>query len=513
MIFTIKQEDFKRKARYVAGGHTTEAPAMLTYSSVVSRETVRIALTMAALMDLEVKTSDIEGAYLTAPCAEKIYTVAGPEFGPALQGQRAIIVRSLYGLKSASSAFRNLLADCMRQMGYEPCKADADLWMKPMVRPSDGQEYYAYILLYVDDALVVHHDAEAELHRLDKFFHMKDGSIGNPDMYLGAKLRKMTLPNGVEAWTMSPAKYVQHAVKNVEEYLQENFGGRKLPPRASSQFPANYAPELDDTPELGSDQSSFYQSQVGVLRWIVELGRVDIITAVSKLASHSALPREGHLEAMFQLFAHLKCRHNARMAFDPCYPEIDMSVFKICDWKNFYGNLKEAIPVDAPPARGKEVEIRMFVDSDHAGDKLTRRSRTGFIIYVNMAPIIWVSKKQPTIETSVFGAEFVAMKHGMETLRGLRYKLRMMGIPIEGPSYIYGDNMSVIHNTQRPESTLNKKSNSICYHAMRESVAMGESLTGHVSTHENPADIATKVLPGGQKRDHLTGLVLYDIVD
>ena len=67
MIFTIKQEDFKRKARYVAGGHTTEAPAMLTYSSVVSRETVRIALTMAALMDLEVKTSDIEGAYLTAP--------------------------------------------------------------------------------------------------------------------------------------------------------------------------------------------------------------------------------------------------------------------------------------------------------------------------------------------------------------------------------------------------------------------------------------------------------------
>ncbi len=87
------------------------------------------------------------------------------------------------------------------------------------------------------------------------------------------------------------------------------------------------------------------------------------------------------------------------------------------------------------------------------------------------------------IETSVFGAEFIAMKQGMEALRCLRYKLQMMGVSVSGPSYIYGDKMFVIHNTQWPESTLKKKSNSVCYHAMRESVAMGESLTGHISTH------------------------------
>ena len=132
---------------------------------------------------------------------------------------------------------------------------------------------------------------------------------------------------------------------------------------------------------------------------------------------------------------------------------------------------------------------------------------------MNGAPIVWHSKRQSTIETSVFGAEFVAMKVGMETLRGLRYKLRMMGVQISGPSFIYGDNMSVVHNTQRPESMLKKKSNSICYHAIRESVAMGESLVGHISTHENPADIATKVLPGGQKRNHLIGKVMYDLTD
>ena len=155
----------------------------------------------------------------------------------------------------------------------------------------------------------------------------------------------------------------------------------------------------------------------------------------------------------------------------------------------------------------------MFVDSDHAGDKLMRRSRTGYVIYLNMAPIVWFSKKQSTIETSIFGAEFVAMKQGMEALRGLRYKLRMMGVELSGPSHIYGDNMSVIHNTQRPESVLKKKSNSVCYHAVREAVAMGECLTGHISTNENPADLCTKVIYGGQKRDHLVGLMLYDIAD
>ena len=264
---------------------------------------------------------------------------------------------------------------------------------------------------------------------------------------------------------------------------------------------------------MNAEDATYFQYQISILRWTCELGRIDIITEISLLASHLALPREGHLEAVYHIFAHLRDRHNARMCFDPTYPKIDMNDFKECDWKTFYGDAKEAVPPGAPEARGKEVDLRLYVDSDHAGEQLTRRSRTGFFIFLNMAPVIWFSKRQPTVETSVFGAEFVAMKNGMETLRGLRYKLRMMGVQLSGPSFAYGDNMSVIHNTQRPESMLRKKSNSICYHAIRESVAMGEMLTGHVSTHHNPADIATKVLAGGQKRDYLCGLVIHDLTD
>jgi hypothetical protein len=154
----------------------------------------------------------------------------------------------------------------------------------------------------------------------------------------------------------------------------------------------------------------------------------------------------------------------------------------------FYGNVEEVIPPDMPPPLGKDVDLCMMVDSDHAGDKRTRCSHTGFIMFGNLAPVIWLSKQQATIETSVFGAKFVAMKHGIEMLRGLRYKIRMIGVPLSRPTYVYGDNKSQVTNSSRPESTLKKKCNSICYHAIRESVAMGETLLTHIRTGDNLAD-------------------------
>ena len=511
MVFDIKQEDFRRKARLVAGCHTTEAPATITYASVVSRESVRIALLLAALNDVEVKTADIENAYITAPNAEKIYTVLGPEFGSEA-GKKAFVVRALYGLKSAGASFRNHLADCMRHLGFTPCLADPDLWMLATEK-EDGTAYYAYVLLYVDDVMVIHHDAMSVLARLDKYFKMKPGSMGDPNMYLGATLKQMWLENGTRAWANSPAKYVWASVENVQKYLKDlGYERWKLPSKCTDPFPKDYEPEMDDSEILTAELASWYASLIGMLRWMVEIGRVDIITEVSMLSSHMAMPREGHLEAVLHVFGFLKIKYNSRMCFDPTVPPCDERAFKDCDWKQFYGDVEEAIPSNAPEPRGKKVHLRMYVDSDHAGKKRTRRSCTGFFVFINSALIQWVSKKQATIETSVFGAEFVAMKLGMESLRGLRYKLRMMGVPIFGPSLIYGDNMSVIHNTQRPESTLKKKSNSIAYHAVRESVAMGESLTGHVGTNSNPADLATKVLYGKKRRDMVLKL-LYNIYD
>ena len=104
------------------------------------------------------------------------------------------------------------------------------------------------------------------------------------------------------------------------------------------------------------------------------------------------------------------------------------------------------------------------------------------------------------------------MKTGIETLRGIRYKLRMMGVEIDGPIYIYGDNQSVINNTSKPESVLKKKSNLICYHFVREAIAMKECLTTHIPTLRNFADMLTKVLYGKKRKDLVHG-VLHFIYD
>ena len=108
----------------------TETTKCMTYSSVVGRETVRIALTIAALNYLQVKSGDVINAYVTAPCSEKIWTVLGKEFEKD-QGKKAIIMRAFYGLKSSGAAFHAHLADCMRSMGYTSCRGDNYLWMKP----------------------------------------------------------------------------------------------------------------------------------------------------------------------------------------------------------------------------------------------------------------------------------------------------------------------------------------------------------------------------------------------
>ena len=180
----------------------------------------------------------------------------------------------------------------------------------------------------------------------------------------------------------------------------------------------------------------------------MELSCVDIHTEVSMLASQMALPHEGHLDMIFRVFTYRKTKHSSRLVLNPSYPELYYNVFPDHDWSSMYGDVKEAIPPDAPTAHGIEVDICLFVDSDHASDKLTYQSHTGFFIFLNSTLILRKSKKQPMTETFIFVAEIVAMKHGIEMLCGLCYKLQMMGVPLSSPSYIYGDNMSVIHNMQ-----------------------------------------------------------------
>jgi len=507
LIFDVRMT-LERKARWVKDGHKTPEPDWSTYAGVVSRESIRIALTYAALNDLPVCGADIQNAYLQAPSSEKHYVICGPEFGLENVGRIAIIVRALYGGKSAGADYWRHVRKAMDELKFTSCPADPDVWMRPGIR-HDGSNYWQYVLLYTDDILAIMEDPETFLrNELSQIFTLKEKSIGPPTQYLGNKVSQVTLENGLKCWSFSSSQYVQNAIKNVEDHLRRN--GEKLPTRVKSPWSTNYRPEIEITPELGPIKASYYQSLVGILRWIVELGRVDIGMEVSAMASMMALPRQGHLKQLYHMFAFLKLKHNGVMVFDPTIPELDVSKFPREDWSAAaYGDCSEETPQNAPMPRGNGMMMRAFVDSDHAGDVTTRRSRTGFMIYLNSSPIYFFSKKQTSVETSSFGSEFVAMKQCCEYIRGLRYKLRMMGIPVDGPTYIFGDNQSVLANTSFPHSTLKKKSSSIAFHFVREGVAKDEWRTTYLRTDMNPADMLTKSLPGGEKRNRFTSYVLH----
>ena len=506
MIFDVKM-DFTRKARFVAGGHVTDPPTTLTYSSVVSRDSIRIAFLIAALNDIDILAADVGNAYLNAPTREKVYSTAGKEFG-SKAGSTIIIVRALYGLKSSGAAWRSHLAETLHGMNFTSSLADPDVWYRAAVKPDSGFKYYEYVLIYVDDILALSHRPQDIMKTLGGLYRLKENSVERPKRYLGATIKEWRFPEDTTKvrWGMSSEQYVQEAIRTVE--LELSKVGRTLKNKASTPLTSGYRPELDVSPLLDEDGANYYMNLIGILRWAVELGRIDIHVDVALLASFLMQPRKGHLEQVFHIFAYLKQHKRSTMVFDDTPVDWDESAFQKHEWTDFYKDAKEAIPLNAPEPRGNAVQINCFVDADHAGNRVTRRSHTGVLIFVNRAPILWFSKAQNTVETSTFGSEFVAMRIATELIEGLRYKLRMFGIPLDGPANVFCDNQSVVLNTTLPSSTLKKKHNAIAYHRVREAVAAETIRIAKVSSEKNVADLLTKPLPG-PKLHAFAQMILY----
>jgi len=191
MIFDVKC-DFTRKARFIAGGHWTEVPTQLTYSSVVTRDSVRIAFLIAALNNLEILAADVGNAYLLAPAREKVPITAGPEFGPNNIRKTVLVVHAMYGLKSSGAAWHAKFSETLRDMGYLPTYSDPDVWYRPATK-NNGFEYYDYILVYVDDILVVSAELMPIMKTIQQAYRLKE-TTAPPTDYLGAKIKTWSIP-------------------------------------------------------------------------------------------------------------------------------------------------------------------------------------------------------------------------------------------------------------------------------------------------------------------------------
>ena len=230
------------------------------------------------------------------------------------------------------------------------------------------------------------------------------------------------------------------------------------------------------------------------------------------MSAYQASPRKGHLEEAVRIVVYLSKNPKLTLYFDPDRAKVDEGIFEANStpeqFRDIYRDAKEEMPPRQPQPLGKSIKILAFVDASHAINKVSKRSQTGFVIFINRSPIIWYSKRQNTVEASTFGSEFIAMRICMEYIVSLRYKLRMFGIPIDGPADVLCDNNSVVLNTSKLESTLNKKHNALAYHSVRWSVAANIMRVGKVHTSENIADAFTKRL-SVQKRKTLFDLWTY----
>ena len=483
--------DLRRKCRLVLGGNFTEAiDRDEIFSGVIGSESVRLGFLAAEIHSLDCCVADVGNAFLNGLTREKRFIVAGPEFGPTLQGKRLVVYKSCYGLKTSAARFHEHLATKLRKMGFRPSRADNDLWIK---HSADGS--YDFIATYVDDLAVWSKDPMSIIQTLKADYVLK--GVGLPEFYLGGDIQHLPDDSVWHQHRVRLAMSAETYIKNALERLQRLLGTGDFR-KVSSPMDTAYHPELEVTSILPDQNASHFRAIIGSLNWIVTLGRMDIAYATNTLARFSMQPRLGHLMAARRVLGYLRNFPQGKIIIDPrtfSYDHLTEKVSEFDTWKEYYPDAIEEIPPNMPPPSKFQADITCFVDADHAHDTVTRRSVTGLILFVNQTPIKWISKRQATVETSTYGSELVAARQAMEAIIEMRYNLRMLGFRIDDASWLFGDNLSVVLNTTMPSSMLKKKHHSCSYHRCREVIAASIAKFIHVESANNVADIMTKPLP------------------
>jgi Reverse transcriptase (RNA-dependent DNA polymerase) len=476
--------DGRRKCRLVAGGHRTDPPKEDIFSGVVSMEAVRLGFILARLNGLMVCAGDVGNAFLYGKTREKVYVIAGEEFG-VHKGKRMIIDRSLYGLRSSAARFHEHLSEKLRKMGFRPSKADPDLWYRKM------GDHYEYIARFVDDVIAFSKDPMAIMKELEKNYIMK--GVGKPQYYLGGDVVELQEPWCKEG--IFTAFSAETYIKNCLPKLSDMCGLPKFK-KQNVPFSEEYHPELDTSELLSPPEISKYKSLIGSGNWLITLGRFDIQFAISTMSQYSMAPRVGHMTALHRIFGYLARYPEGMIPIDVADAPIrkEAIVTKGQNWIEFYPDAEEDIPYDMLTPMGSEATMTVYVDADHARDQVTRRSVTGIILLVNNTPLVWISKRQKTVESSTYGSELVAARVAIDLIIEMRYKFRMLGVNMEKETLLVGDNMSVVLNTTIPSSSLKKKHLACSYHRVREAIAGGFVNYGHIPSISNLADIGTKPL-------------------
>lgn len=447
-IFKIKRDSEchvdKYKARLVAKGFTQEygKDYDATFAPVAKQSTFRTLLTVAAARNLKVRHYDIKTAFLNGDVTEDLY-MSQPE-GYVADGQEHLVCklqRSVYGLKQSARAWNTKVNDILLQNKFVRSKSDPCLYSK------FENNKWMYVLIYVDDLLIVHEDDEAITQFgtvINEHFALKD--LGEISYYLGIQVERET-----------DGSFLLSQSAKIATILDQF--GMKDAKGASTPMDTAY-PKLEGEYDCLPD-NCLYRQAVGAILYIATTTRPDITAAMGILCRRVSNPRQRDWYAVKRIMRYLK--HTADLKL------------KICADNN--------------------LELVGFADADWAGDIGDRKSTSGYLYKLGNSPVSWSSKKQSSVALSSTEAEYISAAYASQEAVWLRQLLADFGIPPTTATIMYEDNQGCIKLANNDKMNARTKHIDVRHHHLRDLINCDVINFVYCETNMMIADALTKPLP------------------
>ncbi|KAK9190783.1 hypothetical protein WN943_019393 [Citrus x changshan-huyou] len=426
-----------------------------TFAPVAKMVSVRTLLAVAVARDWELHQMDVHNAFLHGDLAEEVYMQLPPGFSTTFSGKVCRLRKSLYGLRQAPRNWFAKLAGALKSFGFDQSYADYSLFTFAR------HDISIHVLVYVDDLIIAGNNTtaiSAFKAYLSRCFHMKD--LGVLKYFLGIEISR-----GPTSMFLSQRKYT------LDILAETGLLGAKP---ARSPIDQNHRLALDDGP-MYSDPVR-YRRLIGRLIYLT-ITRPELCYSVHVLAQFMQCPREIHWEAAARVLCYLKC-HPGQGIF---------------------------------LRRNSALQLIAYCDSDWGACPLTRRSLTGYFIFLGGSPISWKTKKQHIVSRSSAKAEYRSMAFTCCKLTWLKALLKSLGVSHSLPMHLYCDSQAALHIAANPVFHERTKHIEIDCHYVRDQIHAGNIAASHVRTSEQLADIFTKALGRHQFENILCKLGIRDL--
>jgi hypothetical protein len=453
----------RHKARLVALG-CSQIPGIdftETFAPMVRLESMRAALAMAALEDLEIIQMDIWGAYLNGELKEEIYMRQPPGFEDGT-GRVWKLVKTIYGLKQSGREWNREFDRKLTSIQLIKTAVDHCVYF----REHEGER--TWVTVWVDDLLILsmsRAEAERTKTEIEKLFETKD--LGEPRKIIGIEI---TRDRDAGTITLSQHHYI--------ETLLAKYGLTDAKPLATPMDPNITLRKVPaDAPPAPADLRGQYQSMIGRLMYAAICTRPDIAYTVTALSQYSSNPGPEHWSACKRVLRYLSGTRNYGLV---------------------YGNTHDV-----------GIHSTGYSDADYAANPDDRKSISGYAFMLGGATYAWSSKKQTTVATSSTEAEYTALAHATRFAVWSRYLLEEMGHSQESPTVIYEDNQAALALARDPQYHARSKHFDIQNHFIREKIENGIVEPVYCGTEDQIADILTKPLakPKHEKFARALGLL------